>query len=873
MQKATEGKWEWLFGLPQLILWKPPVRYSGGHIKHRLEMLESGNVDALYAMWLNEHKRISRVISTPIVTRGKEDKEAERVRKAAFSALAEGYPGVALRRLSPKPFVRPDEAHNLLEPLHPSEPVPTTLAEPGIEVEITSVTSASAIKRIPIISAPGPSGLRVSHMRPLITDSTGSKHLSKVLTLIVNGEGPQWLRNARLVAIAKPNGGARPIAIGEILRRLAATALNEQFLSNDDSIPRNQLALIRDGAIVGAHIVSCGVNNGLSVACLDTSNAFNSIRRETLLRKVRGTTLQRYVTWAYGTHSRLIIDRDHIIVSQRGVQQGDPLGMTLFCLGIAEALENVRTTNSNVDIISYADDIFLLGNPADIENCVNQLVPELEGCGLKLNNKKSSIWPPLTATQQALLPTIKDFQKSPSTLTILGIPVAGDRESCLREIVHEAAKNIEPLKKLQHKQGEMTILRSAGPFTRIAHLLRSIKPNDWPEDLLERADELTLRELERIACAPISQSVALIALLPISCGGVGLQSATDKTRHAQLFAEAQHSIAVQLTKMHRLESSNITSISNTGPSNNGNAIIQEVLTNGSPIERLLLQQTADAHSGAFLTAKPCGSTELSDEAFSIALRLRLGLDVLPAGFRCETHNVELDTLGRHALSCQNFQGDVARMHNLIRDAIFAQCSLIDRKARVIESAFQPDQNSEEHNQTTVKTEQRATENTVPGDVVVRLSSTDSTETYYDIVVVNCLTDHSLNESAKFPSPVLGFEHLLNIPFNHKLKKHAHDVQRFGARFVPLVFSTVGNMHGDSLSELRRLSNYVAGRLGQYEPDKWRDLLAELACALARGNAMILDAVRHSVAACSNDPPEREHVGGALGARASRDLLE
>ena len=111
----------------------------------------------------------------------------------------------------------------------------------------------------------------------------------------------------------QPQEGARPIAIGEILRRLAATALNEQFLSRDDAIPRNQLALIRDGAIVGAHIVSNALRMNLSVASLNTSNAFNSLSRATLFNCVRGTELEGYVTWAYGNHSSLIIDHQHIV--------------------------------------------------------------------------------------------------------------------------------------------------------------------------------------------------------------------------------------------------------------------------------------------------------------------------------------------------------------------------------------------------------------------------------------------------------------------------------------------------------------------------------------------------------------------------------
>ena len=70
---------------------------------------------------------------------------------------------------------------------------------------------------------------------------------------------------------------------------------------------------------------------------------------------------------------------------------------------------------------------------------------------------------------------------------------------------------------------------------------------------------------------------------------------------------------------------------------------------GSQRACTLLTQVKDLHSASYLTAKPSGSTELNDEAFSTTLRLRLGLEQLPPGFQCETHNVALDTFAHHAL--------------------------------------------------------------------------------------------------------------------------------------------------------------------------------------------------------------------------------
>ena len=64
---------------------------------------------------------------------------------------------------------------------------------------------------------------------------------------------------------------------------------------------------------------------------LDCRNAFNSLYRSVLARAVKGTGLERYVAWAYlNSPPNLVIAPGFSIPSRRGVQQGDPLGSTLF---------------------------------------------------------------------------------------------------------------------------------------------------------------------------------------------------------------------------------------------------------------------------------------------------------------------------------------------------------------------------------------------------------------------------------------------------------------------------------------------------------------------------------------------------------------
>lgn len=91
-------------------------------------------------------------------------------------------------------------------------------------------------------SAPGPSGLRADHLLLAFPDGVGDS-LGLVLKAIAEGRSPRWLADAELFALPKKSGSVRPIAVGETLRRLAATvllrssrlpALARQFITRKD---------------------------------------------------------------------------------------------------------------------------------------------------------------------------------------------------------------------------------------------------------------------------------------------------------------------------------------------------------------------------------------------------------------------------------------------------------------------------------------------------------------------------------------------------------------------------------------------------------------------------------------------------------------
>ena len=169
---------------------------------------------------------------------------------------------------------------------------------------------------MPSISAPGCSCLRPSHMRSLLSSSINAGTIAVVLNHVANGKGQAWLRNARLIAIAKDTRIET-----DRNRRGKMTTQQPPWTSylQVRNSTRKQLALLDDGASVGAKIIPRALEEGYSIAVLDTTNAFNSLSRKILIEAVENTMVENYTKWAYGNYSLLILSENLSIKSRTGV--------------------------------------------------------------------------------------------------------------------------------------------------------------------------------------------------------------------------------------------------------------------------------------------------------------------------------------------------------------------------------------------------------------------------------------------------------------------------------------------------------------------------------------------------------------------------
>ena len=142
-----------------------------------------------------------------------------------------------------------------------------------------------------------------------------------------------------MIGLSKKDGGIRPIAIGDVYRRLTGKCLSSLILSeaNNFFLPSQCVCAPGGGeAVVHAwrHIMEEFQNDPEMIGQkIDFTNAFNSVQRDVFLKECyeKFPQIYKWVHFCYSQHSFLFFG-SYIIPSQAGVQQGDPLGPFLFCL-------------------------------------------------------------------------------------------------------------------------------------------------------------------------------------------------------------------------------------------------------------------------------------------------------------------------------------------------------------------------------------------------------------------------------------------------------------------------------------------------------------------------------------------------------------
>ena len=198
---------------------------------------------------------------------------------------------------------------------------------------------------------------------------------------------------ARLFALRKKDDSIRPIAWSSTLRRIAAKVSCRQ---HQDTIAyalgNHQLGFAKssgtEAAIHASRAFLESHATPIVVVKLDFRNAFNSLRRDHMLRQVSDVApgLFHHVELAYREAAHLLFEGE-TLSSATGIQQGDPLGPALFCLGIRDLVDSLESPLN----VWYLDDC-LLGDPALVANDIRRVLDFSETSGLSLNPGKCEVF-------------------------------------------------------------------------------------------------------------------------------------------------------------------------------------------------------------------------------------------------------------------------------------------------------------------------------------------------------------------------------------------------------------------------------------------------------------------------------------------------
>ena len=141
-----------------------------------------------------------------------------------------------------------------------------------------------------------------------------------------------------------------------------------------------------EGAVHAARTYLTQLHPGNLMLKLDFQNAFNSIRRDVILKEVLIKTPKVYPL-AYSAYRfpSFLFYGNSTILSAESVQQGDPLGPLLFCLGIHDLISSLQSQFR----VFYLDDRTLGGTLDEVSADLSLIETQAPLLGLILNQAKS----------------------------------------------------------------------------------------------------------------------------------------------------------------------------------------------------------------------------------------------------------------------------------------------------------------------------------------------------------------------------------------------------------------------------------------------------------------------------------------------------
>ena len=602
----------------------------------------------------------------------------------------------------------PDILSELLEK-HPQRPSDRRAFPDTSDCSSCAITTdevALALKSFPLGSSGGITRLRPQHLKEALRNEVGDQgkrlleQLTRLTNAIVSKGLPDFvapvLLGANITALSKKDGGVRPIAVGETVRRIACKCVLKRVVKSVSTFlsPFQLGCGVRAGIDLATHSLRGKIAQASTTDVLlklDVRNAFNTIRRDHIaecLHKYAPELLTLF-TSCYCDPTFLTFGND-IFLSDEGLQQGDPLAPLYFCLGLHDILLSLKSPFKS----AYLDDVALLGDPSSVLDDVTRFITSCEEVGLKVNPTKCELTfftdcgDEHSSAFRAILPDIKFVNRA--EVTFLGSAM-GDvsLEALLKGFIATVNTFYDRLLMIPAHDA-FFLLRNCFAIPKLLHSLRT-SPSFQRCDLLSEIDDAIFRSVSSILNVNLSETQRSQISLPTKLGGFGIFSAVaiapsaflSSLHAADITSRAISSFwSLEENSLHRaaltrweeqspsvprpVEALDLQK-SWTSPHHTHQASL--LLNSATDQDRARLLACRAQGAGDWLNALPSASLglHLSDDQLRTAAALRLGAPVSMEHV-CSLCGSLADGRGQHALSCPKSTGRHLR-HRLMNDVV------------------------------------------------------------------------------------------------------------------------------------------------------------------------------------------------------------